>query len=235
MLRRTRRSGFVPGAWVFAGGRVDESDADVDALARLNGVNPDDAARRLGMSAGSAEVAGAYYLAALRETFEETGLIIGHGPDGRTIPGAGDDPGVAGVRDDLLSGQVSFPTALDRLQAQLDGGAVEYIGHWITPVQEPRRYDTRFFAAQVDARRKHLLHPSEMTDSLWLSPGSILDRHAAGEIPMVFPTIRTLEDLSDFETASSVLAHFQAREIPAILPRLVKTSTGVGLELPDRE
>lgn len=232
MLRRTRRSGFVPGAWVFAGGRVDPADARAEVLDRLTGVSPDRFRRRLGLEADVPAPATAYLVAALREAFEETGLLVGLREDGTSVPGAGDDPAVAGIRDELLADRISFPRALDRLGARLSGEGVEYIAHWITPVQEPRRYDTRFFAARVDAGLTHLLHPSEMTDALWLTPGAVLDRHARGELPMVFPTIRTLESLAAFDTAGAALADFRERTIPAILPRLVKTSTGVGLRLP---
>lgn len=233
MLRRTRRSGFVPGAWVFAGGRVDPADQEAAVLERVSGLSAEAASRRLAMDPGQPASAGAaYYVAALREAFEETGLLVGRRRGGGPVPGAGDDPAVEAIRDALLADRISLATALDRLEAELSGGEVEYIAHWITPVQEPRRYDTRFFAARVEADRTHLLHPSEMTDALWLSPGAVLDRHALGEVPMVFPTIRTLESLAAFESADSALAHFRDREIPAVLPRLVKTSTGVGLEIP---
>ena len=109
---------------------------------------------------------------------------------------------------------------------------MEYVAHWITPVQEPRRYDTRFFAAVVEREREVLLNPGEMTEALWLTPGEALNRHARGRLPMVFPTIRTLEDLRDYATAREALEAYAAREIPPILPRLVKTPTGVGMRIP---
>lgn len=232
MLRRTRTSGFVPGAYVFAGGRVDRADGDPDVMARLRGLTPEAASVRLGLPGDAAPPAAAYYAAALREAFEETGLLVATRPDGEPVPSAGEDPRVARVRDRLLADELDFGAALDALDAEVDGRAVEYVAHWITPVQEPRRYDTRFFAARVERQREVLLNPLEMTHSLWVTPEQALALHEAGEMPMVFPTIRTLQSLAGFETARTALDAFGASPIPAILPRLVKTPTGVGLELP---
>lgn len=232
MLRRTRRSGFVPGAWVFAGGRVDPADADSTVVERLQGLTTEAAAERLRLPLDSTPPGIAYYVAALREAFEETGLLVGVDGDGDSALAAGEDAKVAGVRDRLLADEIDFAQALLELGAALDGSAVEYVAHWITPVQERRRYDTRFFAAAVDRDREVLLHPAEMTDARWLTPAAALASHTRGELPMVFPTIRTLEDLRDFATVKSALTSFSSRAIPAILPRLVRTSTGVGLEVP---
>ena len=232
LLRRTRRAGFVPGAWVFAGGRVDAADGEPAAVARLQGLSPGDAALRLGLANDAAPSAAAYYVAALREAFEETGLLVGRTRTGAAAPSAGEDPSVEAVRDRLLGDEITFGDALDALEVVVDGTAVEYVAHWITPLQEHRRYDTRFFAARIEREREVLLHPAEMTDALWLTPAEALERHLDGALPMVFPTIRTLEDMRGFDTADALLDAFGRQDIPAILPRLVKTPTGVGLEIP---
>ena len=231
MLRRTRSSGFVPGAWVFAGGRVDAADGDADAAARMEGLRPQDAAARLQLPDDATPPAIAYYVAALREAFEETGILVGFREDGSPVPSAGVDPVVELVRDLLLDDVIDFGQALDRLDARIDASAIEYVAHWITPVQEPRRYDTRFFAAVVEPDTDFALHESEMSEGRWLTPEAALRLHADGAFPMVFPTIRTLEDIQGFESADDLLGSFGALRIPAILPRLVVTPTGVGLEV----
>lgn len=232
LLRRTRRSGFVPGAWVFAGGRVDAGDGEVEAVSRLEGLSPAEATARLGLKDDARPSAAAYYVAALREAFEETGLLVGRLRSGEPAPSAGEEPAVESIRDRLLADEIDFGDALDALDVVVEGRAVEYVAHWITPVQEARRYDTRFFAARVDPTREVLLHPAEMTDYLWLTPDDALSRHADGQLPMVFPTIRTLEDMRGFSSTEALLGDFGRRSIPAILPKLVKTPTGVGLEIP---
>lgn len=232
MLRRTRRAGFVPGAYVFAGGRVDAGDGEGSSVARLRGLTPAAAAGRLGLPEDARPPAAAYYVAALREAFEETGLLVGSHVSGGPALSAGEKPEVARVRDLLLADEITFGEALDRLEVTVDAAAVEYVAHWITPIQEPRRYDTRFFAAVVEREREVLLNPAEMTEALWLTPEEALERHAQGRLPMVFPTIRTLEDLREYRTPGEALQAHASREIPPILPRLVKTPTGVGLQIP---
>lgn len=230
LMRRGRAAGFVPGAYVFPGGRVDRSDAEPHVVEHLDGLDGAAAARRLELPDGDPP-ALAYYLAALREAFEETGILVARLPDGGAPATAAADPGVDALRDDLMEDRVTFAEALDRMRCRLDGGAVEYMAHWITPEVEPRRYDTRFFAAKVPGDAQAVVDPREMTDAVWLSPTQALRRFREGSLPMVFPTIRTLMDLSVFESADAVLAHLSTLRIPTIMPRLVVTPTGVGTEV----
>ena len=228
LLRRNRATGFVPGAYVFPGGRVDAADGE-DALAeRWDGLTREGAAGRLGIVPDADPPAIAYYGAALREAVEETGLLPGvvaaKGPLGGEV--------VREAREALLGGRASFAAVLSRLGARLDGGAIEYIAHWVTPSIEPRRYDTRFFAARVPAGSRAVYDEREMTDAVWLTPGAALERHRRGRLPMIFPTIRTLEDLCDFATVDELLAHYRARAIERVQPTIVRTATGVRLRVP---
>jgi 8-oxo-dGTP pyrophosphatase MutT (NUDIX family) len=233
LLRRVRSSGFVPGAYVFPGGRVDADDASAELEARLTGLDASTASARLGLGPDAVPPALAYVLASIREAFEETGLLLASDEAGRPVPSAAVDPRVAAARDRLLADESAFVPILDELGARLHGAAVAYIAHWITPVVEPRRYDTRFFAAAVEGPAEVAVNPAEMSDALWLTPGAALDRHREGRLPMVFPTIHTLEALVDFESTSAILDDYRRRPVPPILPRLVKTDRGVGLELDD--
>lgn len=230
LLKRTRSAGFVPGAYVFPGGRVDAADAGEALVARLDGLDAQAAARRLELPDADPP-ALAYYLAALREAFEETGILVAHDPRGSPPPTAAEDPEVDALRDDLMEHRIPFEAVLDRLGCRLDGAAVEYLAHWITPEPEPRRYDTRFFAARARPGAHPVVDPREMTDAVWISPAAGLERNEEGTLPMVFPTIRTLEDLAGFPSVDAVLAELRTRRIPAILPRLVVTPTGIGIEV----
>ena len=232
LMRRNRSAGFVPGAYVFPGGRVDAQDANPALLSRVEGLTPEAAAHRLGLSDGDPP-AIAYYLAAAREAFEEAAVLVAR-------PGAGFSPDsstgrahLIHLREHLLAGTLGFHEVLDDLGVRVNGSALEYIAHWITPEAESRRYDTRFFAALAPPGSRSAPDPREMTDSLWLSPGSALDRHRAGRLPMIFPTIRTLEQLSAFATADAVLTHFRTRDIPAVMPALVRTESGVRVSILD--
>lgn len=230
LMRRTRSAGFVPGAYVFPGGRVDARDAAPALVSRLERLTPEAAAVRLAPPEGDPP-AIAYYLAGAREAFEEAAVLVAR-PGGRFRPEtASGRARLIRLRDHLLAGTRRFPEVLDDLGVGIDGTAFEYIAHWITPEAETRRYDTRFFAALAPAGSRPAPDPREMTDSLWLSPGDALDRHRAGRLPMIFPTIRTLERLSAFSTADAVLEHYRGRDIPAVMPALVRTGAGVRVSI----
>ena len=228
LLRRNRATGFVPGAWVFPGGRVDAADGE-DALAeRWDGLTREGAAGRLGLGEGADPPAIAYYGAAVREAVEETGLwpgVVGGGGGGTSRDAS------RRAREALLGQGVSFAKVLRALDSRLDGSAIEYIAHWVTPAVEPRRYDTRFFAVRVPPGARAVYDEREMTGAVWLTPDAALARHRRGELPMIFPTIRTLEDLCDFATVEDLLAYYRSRRIPRVQPEILRTATGVSLRV----
>lgn len=212
LLQRNRTAGFVPGAWVFPGGRVDDADAD-DALWR-NASPP-------------AEPPAPYWTAAVRELFEETGVLLAR-REGAYAPDAS-DPQVAEWREALLADRATLRDVLEALALTLDVAPLVFCAHWVTPVAEHRRYDTRFFLAPLPAGREVRPDPREMRDAVWLSARDALERHRAGDLPMVFPTVRTLESLLPFDTAEAALEAFRGRSVPRVLPRLVRTQGGVAL------
>ncbi len=231
LLRRNRKTGFVPGAYVFPGGRVDSSDGLEPLVDRLIGLTRDGCAERLDLPDSDPE-AVAYYIAAIREAFEETGILVGQRRDsGMPAPSIDASEGLMSCWHELLEDESKFPEVLDQMGCVMDGRDIEYIAHWVTPVAEPRRYDTRFFAAAVEPTQRVVLNRNEMTDALWIPPKDALIRNREGSLPMVFPTIKTLEGLAPFRSPEEALADFSTREIPETLPRLVKTPTGIGLEI----
>ena len=232
LLKRVHSAGFVPGAYVFPGGRVDDGDADPGVMSRTVGLTMEGASERMGLSDESPPAA-AYYLAALREAFEETGIFVGRTAGGDHFPTAAALPSVLEVRDRLLDEACTFAEALDELGAVVDDSAMEYIGHWITPLAEPRRFDARFFAAAVAPGSEPVIHAAEMLDAIWISPERALERTREGSLPMVFPTIKTLESMAGFTTTAEVLQGFNRRSIPSVLPRLIRTPDGIVLRIPD--
>ena len=232
LLRRNRSSGFVPGAWVFPGGRVDAADADPALEPHTRGLTAIAAAERLAVPPG--DRAGiAYYLASVREAFEETGILLGSTAGGGVVPAAALDPHVDRARIDLLEDRVPFAEILERQNWVVDLESVQYLAHWITPLAEPRRYDTRFFLARVSPESRARLDEREMIAEQWLTPEAALAAWSGDTLPMVFPTIKTLEALRPFEQVGEALDHFRDSVVPSILPRLVRTSTGVGIEIPE--
>ena len=217
LMRRHRSSGFVPGAWVFPGGRVDAADSGPALYERIDGL--------------SSEVSpdSPFWSAALRELFEETGVLLARDADGEWSSDATDDRRLAACRAALMEGTSTLLDVLEELDLTLVTEDVVHIAHWVTPVVEPRRYDTHFFAAALPPGRTVKPDSREMTESAWLTPVAALRRFEAGELPMVFPTVRTLEKLRDYETVEHALTSLRHREVPRILPRLVRTEKGVAI------
>lgn len=241
LLRRTRSAGFVPGAYVFPGGRVDREDAAPELLGRIRGVEPTEVDTRLGLPASptpgpdqeDAPSGAAFLVAAVREAFEETGIPFFRRSDGAPLPAAAGDAAMEGLRRRLLDGSFSFLDLLLEVDGWMDGAALGYISHWITPEAEPRRYDTRFFAATVGGVTSALVDDQEIVEAVWLTPAEALARNRRGTLPMVFPTVKTLEALRPFRSPAQILEHYRKREIPAILPHFVRTPTGVGIRIPE--
>ena len=217
LLRRPRRSRFAAGAWVFPGGVVDAGDT-VAELAELSaGPPPAWWARRLGL--GEAE-AGAYLVAALREAWEETGILLAEG-------GAA---GGEGGRRALLAGELSLPEYLRRHGLRLDTADVLYIAHWITPEPEPRRYDTRFFLARVPAASACRLEGEELVESRWIEPAAALAAVHAGEMHLLPPTVHTLRRLAEHPSLDALWAALRDAPVPTYLPRMRAHPEGVIIE-----
>lgn len=241
LLRRNQATRFAPGAFVFPGGRVDAVDSSPAAVRAWDDLSPAGAADRLGLPPEAAPPAIAYYAAALRETFEETGILPCVRParsgepvasPGRSESRSGGESGLGprrsalqprvreapAAREALLQGSASFPQVLHDLGLRLDGSALIYLAHWVTPAAAPRRYDTRFFAARAPAGSTAAPDERETTVACWLSPADALARHQDGTLPLVFPTRRTLEDFRPFASVDRLLAHFRDRPVSRIEP-----------------
>lgn len=236
LLRRNRATRFAPGAFVFPGGRVDAADASPAVVRAWDGLTPDAAAQRLDLGPRTAPPAIAYYAAAVRETFEETGILpcvrpAGAGarpnrPESRAAPPSSQPsaPQLLAARNALLEGSASFHQVLRDLDLRLDGAALVYAAHWVTPAAAPRRYDTRFFATRAPAGSTAAHDERETTGAFWLSPADALARHRDGTLPLVFPTRRTLEDFQPFASIEHLLAHFRDRRVSRVEPSASEVS-----------
>lgn len=219
LLERHRGSGFVPGAWVFPGGRVDAADAEPE-LVQLLGEPP-------------RGPAAPYWLAMIREVFEETGVLLGRRAAGAACADATADPDLARWREALLEDEATLLDVLRALDARPDLSRTVYCAHWITPLAEPRRYDTRFFLAELPDGCEHSIDAREMSAAVWITAGDALDRFTHGTLPMVFPTVKTIQRLVGYATVADMLNAFRARDVPPILPRLVRTADGIGIVVDD--
>lgn len=221
LMQRNLQSRFVPGNYIFPGGSLDPEDSAPGTFALCAGLTDAQASAALGVAAGGL----AYWVASIREAFEEAGLLLAYAAPGRLVEleRAADTGQFIALRRALDEGRASFPAMLRERSLSLATDRLIYFSHWITPVGAPRRYDTRFFAAAAPEAQVTLHDNRETISSVWIAPGQALDRHRTGEFKMRFPTVRTLEAFAEFETADSALAAMRVqRAVPALLPRIVQ-------------
>jgi 8-oxo-dGTP pyrophosphatase MutT (NUDIX family) len=189
LLRRPSTSSFAPDAWVFPGGRVDDSDwrLDHDRLA----AGPSAAEWATVLAIDSPPEAGAYVVAAVREAWEETGILLataGHCP-----------PGCDRARKEVLSGMWTLAEYLDAAKLRLASAELRYIGHWITPEWLPRRFDTRFFLTEVGRDARCELSGEELVEFRWMLPELALRAAELGEVRLLPPTLDTLRRIAKGE------------------------------------
>ena len=227
LSRRAERGDHNSGAWVFPGGIVDPGDRQShDCCAGL-----DDAAAsaRLGLPANGLD----YYIAAVRECFEESGLLFATDASGELV-GLHDELGtrLAAWRGPLhrnerplgdMCREFGLTLALDRLA---------YLSHWLTPLARPKRFDTRFFIAAAPLSQTAAFDGTEMVEQLWLRPAEALAR--AHELKLMTPTQKTLEIVGRFERVDALMAWARApREVALIMPRVANGKQGMRPVLPE--
>lgn len=221
MLERNSRLGFLGGAHVFPGGAVDKADSDAQLDARLSGFESRQASQRLG--AGDESRARGFYVAALRELFEEAGILLARTPGGPVIDPHGQDAShdrLVGYRKELLEGEGDFAALLKNEGLALDCEALSYLGHWVTPEPSPKRFDTRFFIARIpEEQRAEQIH-GELTAEVWLRPRAALEAFASGEIQMVPPTICSLDWLDLHPTVDSAMTAAAQLQVVTVQPRI---------------
>lgn len=204
MLRRHPRTAFGS-VHVFPGGVVDASDhaGDLDAL--CPGLTDADASAHLGMPSGGR----AFWVAAVRESFEEAGVLLARRADGQPVR-FDHHPDVQARfeahRRAVHAGTRSLLEVLLAEELVLEVDQVRYFSHWITPEGEPKRFDTRFFLARAPAGQAYLHDDDELIGSEWIRPADALARHRVGDFAMIGPTIRSLVDIGRFATTNELLA-----------------------------
>jgi 8-oxo-dGTP pyrophosphatase MutT (NUDIX family) len=235
LLRRTLALEFAPGACVFPGGSVDERDADA-AIGETAWAGPSPAG--LGEQLGiSADRARGLVCAAVRETFEESGVLLA-GPSLADL--VRDGPVLAQDRRRLLDGSVSLGELLGRRGLVLRADLLTPWARWITPEVSPRRFDTWFFAAALPPGQRAALaaaagpeaqpDPGESDSGTWLSPAAALEAARAGQITLLPPTAVTLAELASYRDIAGILA--QRRTITPLLPEVIVEDQRAWLAMP---
>lgn len=224
LLRRKTTMAFAAGAYVFPGGAVDPRDAD--RAVAWAGPSPAEWGEIFRADEGTAR---GLVCAAVRETFEESGVLLA-GPDATTVVAdtTGDD--WEADRLALIDRTLSFAEFLDRRGLVLRSDLLRAWAHWITPAVEPRRFDTRFFVAGLPPGQRTRDVGGEADQVVWLRPRTALDRAAAGELFLMAPTYRTLQEMAAFETIGEVFS--AQREITTVEPAAVEVDGKIVLVIP---
>ncbi len=208
LLQRTKSAAFLAGAHVFPGGALDKSDQDPRVLRRVHGLSAEEANARLGVPAGGL----AYWVAAVRECFEEAGILLAQGEDGHALSAARTAQ-LAQFRGALHSGKLAFAEFLEQERLLLRAHDLAYFGHWITAPGRARRFDTRFFLALAPHGQDGAHDGTELIASQWLRPQEALEREAGGAMDLVFATKNTLADVARFARAKDALEHAREAEV----------------------
>ena len=227
VLRRTKGMPFAGGMTAYPGGGVDPRDGDTD----IGWAGPSPA--QWATAFGCVErVARELVCAAVRETFEEAGVLLAGADDGSVVPDvSGDD--WEEQRQALLTRELSLAELLAGRGLALRSDLLRPFAHWITPPVEPRRYDTKFFAAALPVGQEARHVSGEADEADWLTPSAALRELAAGTRPMLPPTSHTLGQLEPFADVASALAGSPPEPLHPISPTFEETSDGRWAVLPD--
>jgi glyoxylase-like metal-dependent hydrolase (beta-lactamase superfamily II)/8-oxo-dGTP pyrophosphatase MutT (NUDIX family) len=226
MLRRAERDGDMrSGAVVFPGGVLDSRDRL--AHAATLGFSDAEASAMLGVAEGGLD----YWIAAVRETFEEVGLLFAQ-PVGTV---GVDLAALAPWRDRLQDGSVGAPEFCRDNGLAFDVSGLVYFSHWLTPPGMPKRFDTRFFMARAPADQPATADLGEALELMWLTPAQALEpARGLKLLPVTQHTLRRLGRHASAEDAlQAARAALAAGPVPLTMPRRAASSTGLRVVLPD--
>ncbi len=216
MVQRHRRIDFASGALVFPGGRVDAQDAQVAGRARgLEGLSGEAAALRI---------------AAIREAFEEAGILLAR-RSGALLSGS-EAAALGHWREKIESRRAGLLDFLERENLQLDAGAAVPYAHWITPKGMPKRFDTYFFIAAAPPDHAGAHDGRETTDSVWIRPRAALEDAEAGRRQVIFPTRMNLALITECANAAQALAEARRRRIVTVEPKITQENGEAMLSIP---
>jgi 8-oxo-dGTP pyrophosphatase MutT (NUDIX family) len=215
MVLRSKKSKFVPSSYVFPGGALDEDDCSPEMAALCRGVEPSQSFAALKGIPSPAMALGTW-VAGIRETFEEVGLLMACTTDHRLLSfGEKDASRYQSYRILLQQKKLTFREILQKESLTLAADRLHYYSHWITPWFLPIRYDVRFFIAEAPAGQTAHHDGTELTDHIWITPQAALRLYHEGRFEMVYPTLMTMQALLPFRTIDEALRAASGKDVPA--------------------
>jgi 8-oxo-dGTP pyrophosphatase MutT (NUDIX family) len=218
LIQRHHGSRFAAGDFVFAGGKIETDDTPADVVAWCRGLDPERAARRLGVA--DLRIALGFWVGAIREAFEEVGVLLAYDEAGALARPRGDR--WLAYRHACHADHRAFWDMLRAERLTLATDRLVYFAHWITPEENPIRFDTRFFAAEMPSGQEAVPDDKEIIAVRWLTPDAALAARRRGEISLRLPTVRNLELLGAAPTVTGVLEQLTGREVSSIRPRVLR-------------
>ncbi len=218
MVRRVIQSDFMPDVYVFPGGSVSAGDLEAE---RTEGVCASIAPSQADPE-GRTIVSMGVRAAAIRELFEEAGVLLAH-RDGQTLAiNADDAPRFEQYRQAFQQRQGDLIAMARAERLTLATDQLQYYAHWITPEGMPKRFDTHFFIASAPEQQEAEYDRLETSEGAWVNPGEALAGYKRGEFPLVFATIRQLQDLAAFSSVREALEYTATHYVPTRIPVLVQ-------------
>jgi 8-oxo-dGTP pyrophosphatase MutT (NUDIX family) len=217
MVKRHHQIDFAAGALVFPGGKTHAGDHD-----------PVWERRTVGWTR-AAENKRALRIAAIREAYEETGILLARHADGSAFTG---DERAAAARDDIASDRRTFLDLISELDVHVDLDALTVFARWITPNMMPKRFDTWFYVAAAPADQLAVCDGWETVDAEWIAPSEALRLAEAGERTVIFPTRMNLQLLAEAADASDAVVRAAARTLVPVEPKVTETPNGRVLVIP---
>ena len=211
MVKRHHQIDFASGALVFPGGKLHAGDHD-----------PAWATRALGWET-TAPPERPLRIAAIREAYEETGILLGRHPDGSHFAGSAH---AAAARDDVAMDRRAFLDLVAAADVCLDLTALTTFAHWIAPAMAPKRFDTMFYIAAAPPDQLAVCDGYETVDAEWIAPGEALRLRAAGERTVIFPTRMNLQLLAEASDALDAVARASARTLVTVEPTVIQRPDG---------
>ena len=235
MVKRSSRLGFLGGAHVFPGGAVDDEDRAEALEPLLEGFDAERAAHLL--SVDDHARARGHYVAAIRELFEEAGILLARRADSSWFDDVAERAGspLAEQRRAVAAGRLPLARFLEERGLRAAADALCYFAHWITPAIERKRFDTRFFLARMPSRQEARHDRTESIEGEWVRPADGLERYGRRQIELVPPTICALDRLALHSCVAEALEAALTLEVVEVLPKIIMADSGVTILYPGDE
>src|SRR4030042_516047 len=230
LARRHQKQAFMAGAYVFPGGQMEKTDSDPQLENYIKTADLFDPCRLLQDNNLPKEKARGLFITAIRETFEEAGILLGGNTAGNFVSFYNEEvlKRFNDYRPDLNASQITLAEIAQKEKILLFPDTLIPYAHWITPEFEKMRFNTRFFLAKLPPCQTPVADAMELTVSLWVTPQKALEMQREQKILLMPPTLKTIEELSVFRNIDELFSATKKKIIYPILPQLA----GNSLKLP---